>query len=79
MGQLRQGPDPRSPPARIAPHLPAMLVWVQDLTWPGGAKAILQHLNTLPTSMTAAPIAQARAMAQDSGDDQWLDSLDLLA
>jgi hypothetical protein len=57
--------------------LPDLLVWLQDLNWPG-ATIILDRLKKILYSKIEAYVNQAITKAKIDNDDQWVEWLNLL-
>lgn len=54
-----------------------LLVWTQDLNWPG-CDRIIRQINCLPPSVRTQVISTARFNAQQENDDEWLYNLNLV-
>lgn len=64
--------------AELAPHLPRLLCWLQDMNWPG-ARRILDRLRRFSDrEALAAALDLCLKRAREDGDDEWSENLRLL-
>ncbi|NLG26179.1 MAG: DUF5071 domain-containing protein, partial [Clostridiales bacterium] len=59
---------------RLEALIPRLLVWLQDLNWPG-ACAIRNRLMALPISMLKRPLEITALYADLMNDDMWIEFL----
>ena len=55
----------------LAPYLPFLFEWLQDLNWPG-SEIILNRLAEMPASLTAEELKLCRSKAEKDHDEMWL-------
>ncbi|MDQ3233548.1 MAG: DUF5071 domain-containing protein [Pseudobdellovibrionaceae bacterium] len=61
---------------RLNAVLPELLVWVQDMNWPG-AWTIMRLLQSAPSDPFQAAWASAMKMARETDDEEWWNHLNL--
>jgi len=64
-------------PARIECMLPHLLVWLQDVNWPG-TENILQVLSAVDKAVLMPSIEETLLLAAQNGDGMWIGGISLL-
>lgn len=61
--------------AELAPHLPALLRWLQDMNWPGAQRIADRLRRFADREALAAALDVCARQAQASRDDEWIENL----
>ena len=61
--------------AELAPHLPALLRWLQDMNWPGALQIADRLRRFADREALAAALDASMRQAQESSDDEWIENL----